>query len=385
MKELINLLKNNNLWDKYKDKIYIPLSNFDIETPITPISISAPTPTPISTPIPKHVQKLRVYGFPYMGSKSSIAYEIISRLPSGDRFVDLFGGGGAMSHCASLSGKYKTIVYNDINPLTVQLMKRIMSGEFSDPNWKPEFVSRDEFHAKKDTDAYIRYIWSFGNKGTSYLYGEEIEQYKQMAHYFIVFEDEEAERWLMDYFKDTLFWLIHFVDGDNYQERRNNYRDVVTKIIGIKESGRLDEFKNITYNELRNMRQIDICGEKIGYTQGQITSLERIQHLESLGRLRINSNIEINNKDYREIEIKDGDVVYCDIPYENQTQYEGIEDFDILEFYNWAYSRDFGVYFSSYDISDDRFQVIWSKDKRVTLKSTANNLVKTEKLYWNGK
>ena len=34
------------------------------------------------------------YGLPYMGSKSKIAEDILSFLPPGSRFVDLFGGGG---------------------------------------------------------------------------------------------------------------------------------------------------------------------------------------------------------------------------------------------------------------------------------------------------
>ena len=45
------------------------------------------------------------YGITYQGSKNRIAGDLISLLPSGERFVDLFGGGFAMSHCALLSGK----------------------------------------------------------------------------------------------------------------------------------------------------------------------------------------------------------------------------------------------------------------------------------------
>ena len=33
------------------------------------------------------------YGIPYMGSKDKIADDILSVLPRGKRFVDLFGGG----------------------------------------------------------------------------------------------------------------------------------------------------------------------------------------------------------------------------------------------------------------------------------------------------
>ena len=36
----------------------------------------------------------RRYGLPYQGSKNQIAEELLSFLPPGNRFVDLFGGGG---------------------------------------------------------------------------------------------------------------------------------------------------------------------------------------------------------------------------------------------------------------------------------------------------
>ena len=52
------------------------------------------------------------YGLPYQGSKSAIAEKIINFLPAGKRFVDLFGGGAAMSDCAAKSGKYETVFYD---------------------------------------------------------------------------------------------------------------------------------------------------------------------------------------------------------------------------------------------------------------------------------
>ena len=59
---------------------------------------------------------MTLYGIPYQGSKTKIAPNIIALLPKGKRFVDLFGGGFAMSHCARLSNKYDTVVYNHGNP-----------------------------------------------------------------------------------------------------------------------------------------------------------------------------------------------------------------------------------------------------------------------------
>lgn len=43
------------------------------------------------------------YGVPYMGSKNRIAKDIIAKLPTGKRFVDLFAGGCAITHAAILS------------------------------------------------------------------------------------------------------------------------------------------------------------------------------------------------------------------------------------------------------------------------------------------
>ena len=52
------------------------------------------------------IEKLEIhYGVPYQGNKSRIADIIINILPKGKRLVDLFGGGGAITHCALLSNK----------------------------------------------------------------------------------------------------------------------------------------------------------------------------------------------------------------------------------------------------------------------------------------
>lgn len=56
------------------------------------------------------------YGIPYQGSKNQIAENILKFLPGGKRLVDLFGGGGAISHCASLS--YKWVLSGNDNSLT---------------------------------------------------------------------------------------------------------------------------------------------------------------------------------------------------------------------------------------------------------------------------
>ena len=99
------------------------------------------------------------YGIPYQGSKSQIVEKILDVLPSGKRFVDLFGGGGAMSHCAKLSEKYEEVLYNEINPILVDLMKKAIAGEFNYDKFKPEFITREEFFNLKDTDGKIEKVY----------------------------------------------------------------------------------------------------------------------------------------------------------------------------------------------------------------------------------
>ena len=49
--------------------------------------------------------KCRRFGISYMGSKNKIAEWVMDQLPKAKHFYDLFGGGGAISHCAALSRK----------------------------------------------------------------------------------------------------------------------------------------------------------------------------------------------------------------------------------------------------------------------------------------
>ena len=58
----------------------------------------------------------KIYGVGYQGSKNRIAEKLMNVLPNGNRFVDLFSGGCAMTHCAMLSGKYNEYLCNDLYP-----------------------------------------------------------------------------------------------------------------------------------------------------------------------------------------------------------------------------------------------------------------------------
>ena len=126
------------------------------------------------------------YGLGYLGSKNGIAEQIVDQLPKADTLVDLFCGGGAITHCAMLKGKYNNYIMNDIDADIVNLFVGAIQGKYKD---EKRWISREDFLELKDIDSYIKYCWSFGNKGESYLYGKEIEPWKKALHYARVFND----------------------------------------------------------------------------------------------------------------------------------------------------------------------------------------------------
>ena len=266
---------------------------------------------------------MALFGIPYMGSKSSIAIDLMNHLPSGNRFVDLFGGGFAMTHCAMVSGKYQNFYFNELNHLIPPLIKRAINGEFNYNVFKPEFITREKFKELKDKDGYIKYCWSFSNQGESYLFGKDVEPYKKSMHDFVVFGIKD------DFIKQNMN------DIDKY---------ITPKITDIvKRRLLLRKYIKLKFNKRADLQHLQ-----------QLQQLEQLEQLERL---------EINCGSYEEYVYQDGDVVYCDPPYEGTADYNECL-FDFKGFYDWVDSRPYPVYFSSYNnISDKRFKIIYALGK----------------------
>ena len=121
-----------------------------------------------------------------MGSKSKIVKHIVPLFPSADNFVDLFAGGGAVTHYAMTINKYKHFVFNDINPLMPKAFEMALNGEFErEKRW----ISREEFFHLRDTDPYVAICFSFGNNLSNYMYSKDIEPIKEAYHYALFFGD----------------------------------------------------------------------------------------------------------------------------------------------------------------------------------------------------
>nr|DAH58535.1 MAG TPA: DNA adenine methylase [Caudoviricetes sp.] len=294
------------------------------------------------------------YGIPYMGSKNQIAEKIIDFLASGKRFVDLFGGGFAMSHCALLTGKYDRVFYGDTNPLLPKLIRDAICGKYNLKTFKPPWVSREEFTAKKETDGYIKYVWSFGNNGEDYLFAKEIESNKRLGH---------------DYCVDkTPIDGIPNCDADDIETRRKFLNQFCKKEIAARMAANptLKDARLAQLAQLTRLAQLE-----------QLTRLAQLERLEQLA-----GRVEIQCASYTDYAHRSGDVVYCDPPYESARGYNGAK-FDHKGFYDWVFAQPYPVYFSSYEITDSRFTPLWRTKKRSLLNGARSYLQKTEYVYGN--
>lgn len=313
---------------------------------------------------------MRKYGMSYMGSKNALAEDIISFLPRGRRFVDLFGGGFAISHCACLSGKWESVFYNEIQSVVVETVKKAVNGFYSEKNFIPEWIDRERFFREKESDGYIKYCWSFGCVGSGYLYSRQIEDYKRAHHEAVCFgEYERGKKYGIDFSP---------IDGIQVRrERRLATRKLVFQQLA--EKGVLEKRGSNFYKNGKNIEN-DINLQSLQILQ----SLERLERLESLQSLQSLESIEFSSKSYEEYEHMEGDIVYCDPPYEGTGKYCK-DGFNHKAFYDWVASRPFQVWFSSYDISDNRFFPVWKKNRRSTFSATNKSLYKEEVIYTNRK
>lgn len=293
------------------------------------------------------------YGITYQGSKSKLISKIVKHFPSADNFYDLFGGGFSVSHyiLEECQNKFKNVHYNEVDENLVTLIQKAISGFYNYDNFTPEFIDRETFFKTKESDAYIKFNWSFGNDGKSYLYGRHIEEDKKALHNAVVFNI------LNDRAQELLGVVSLPSDAVSIEQRRL----FVSKLI-------------------RNKRKSSEHSEKF-------KGLEKLQALGSLKRYQALEGLQNHLKklhfsalSYENVSIKENSVIYCDIPYKNTSGYN--IKFDHEKFFNWANELQHPVFISEYNLTDDRFYLIDTFEHRTTKGSNVNNKV-VEKLYCN--
>lgn len=268
------------------------------------------------------------FGLPYKGSKNKIAKWVCDILPDANTLYDLFCGGGAITHYASLNHKYNNYIVNDLNSLCIKGLKMAFNDEFKN---EKRWISRDDFFKLKDTDYYVACCFSFGNDFKSYAYGKDIEQFKKAMHYSVVFNDNSL--------------LSKFVNVDNLNYTSNVIQD---RMIYLRKY--LSDFTD--------------------FKDKRLQSLERLQRLNNLQK----DNIKFYSDDYQNIPLTDKDaVIYCDIPYLNTNKYK--HSFDYERFYLWAERQEIPIYISEYQMPKDRFVCVAEKEKRCKISATTSKII----------
>lgn len=309
----------------------------------------------------------RHYGIPYMGSKQKLVDKIVpfilNRHPDTSDFYDLFGGGGSVSLYAARKYPNIKVHYGELSTAVGGLMQRLKDGG----DIPMEFIRKDEFdRLKYSTDWYGGYLqscWAFGNNTKSYLYGVDIQDFKQALHNMVVkgernipllnkLIDDYAKAHGIDYSANV------FMNFDRYKtpyQRRTAFA------------------RQITHPELGHIKLLQ-----------HMPYLERLVQIENMPGI---SELQVTiGKSYEQIQISDNKpLVYCDPPYEGTAEYrEG--GFDSKKFYDWVMSRDYPVYISSYKISDQRLKLVKAINTRSLMsKDKSKGLYNYENLYWNGR
>ena len=234
---------------------------------------------------------------PWQGSKSRIAEWVVGLLPPSHTLVDLFAGGGAITHCALLSGKWERIIANDMTD-SMMVFCAAINGEFDGYAACP---ARDEWFAYRDTDTAMALLHSFGNDRTTYMWSPELEAVKRPASLMI----SSPSLW------ERYQWYHRFCDAlADYME--SNDGDLPNRL-----------------TELNDRERV-----------GRLVQLERVTRLQGLQGLQ---------GDYRLIDIPDGATVYADPPYRGTPNSSRYGAFDFYAFDQWLGGVDFPVFVSEFD------------------------------------
>ena len=290
----------------------------------------------------KKIRKGKPIGLPYQGSKKKISKKIVEIIKQNfgtDKPIyDIFGGGGAITSECILNGL--EVHYNDLDKDITNAFERVIS---QDREWiKTLIVSRDEFFEikakeNKTTDDFLKLLVnSFGTDKKSYLYSKGVSDLK----YNIAKE------------------IIEKHDVFSGYTQTETYKRSIVKLQRLQQLEQLQQLERLQ----------------------RLEQLERLQHFDRLQKV---NKIKATNKSYHDFSEVSGAILYLDPPYEGSHQKGYINSFDSQEFYDWAFemSKSNIVIISSYSISDERFEAVYSFDKaHSTLQSGTRN-DKCEKLF----
>ena len=324
----------------------------------------------------------KTFGVPYMGGKNETAENLVSMFPRGRRLLDLFGGGASVTHAALVSGRFEQVVYNDIDPLMVDMINRLMT----EPIPPLRFVGRDEFKERYKVDPMVFFCWKYPGSRSAYLFSPGTEKLHELI--FKLYEEREkgglGEYRFQMAMADPQSWAadaleaegIYNFTADEVKHAEGlilRHMDKIRELLNtsLKEHGQtvaycakltntaashwfhksqqqvpdmaalkalerggaitisdelldaINEYKDAV-KELRYMKD---CRKAYKTDWGDVVRL--IHPRACYRRLEVFSDclkqnayrITISNREYNAVEVLPGDVIYLDPPYQNTTGY----------------------------------------------------------------
>lgn len=278
------------------------------------------------------------YGLPYKGSKNSIAQKIVDALPKGESFCDACCGGGAILMASALSGKYARVTGYDVNEAIIGLIRATMI-DFGTIDYEHDLPSVDRkafFEARNRSagisDWLVRYCYSFGNDGQTFLWSDE------MHEGFRLLEDA--------------------IRGKTLDERAHAIQKLAKHKDAIELMSRIEPFVR-----LRRIKEV----EKTVLDSETTTS------------------IDVSIKSMFDVDYDKFDVIYFDPPYKDTKGYFKVK-FDYSAFEKLISElRDKGkrVFVSEYSQPTDGFTCVAEFSKQVLINKTGNT-AGVERLYFGG-
>ena len=332
------------------------------------------------------------FGLPYMGSKNATAENIVSMFPRSRRLLDLFGGGASVTHAALVSGRFEQVVYNDIDPLMVDMIKRLMT----DPLPPLRFVGRDEFKERYKVDPMVFFCWKYPGANIGYLFSRGTEKLFELI--FQLHEEREkgglGEYRFQMALADPQSWATDALEAEGiYNFTPDDIKRADAKILS-----HLDKIRELLNTSLKEHGQTVAYCVKLTNTaashfpqklQQQVPTIDTLKTLERGGAITISDElldavneyndavkelrhmkdcrqaykadwsdviqlnkpkaiyrrletvtdclkqnadrITITNRDYNAVEVLPGDVIYLDPPYQNKEGYKsGGLDYNVL-------------------------------------------------------
>lgn len=291
------------------------------------------------------------YGVPHIGSKNSIAKWVVEILPPAKHFYDLFGGGGAITHAAILSGKFDNFHINDNNEKLLLFADAIRGKYNKIPNW----VSNKKFHSPT-TPIYEKTIYSYGNNGVCYLYSPVLEHYQELFYRAIILRDYEE-------YEKQFSIKLSTVDNANLFLRLESAREMIK----AQRNNLPSELQHFSNSSLISLKWLEAA--------------RRIANLSTLKPYAEKVNFTIS--DYQDVPILQDSVIYCDPPYLAAKRvctrfYKQQGGFNYDRFYCWA-QRQQNIFISEYEMPPE-FVCIAEKKKKVTLAQKVGS-EKIERLF----